>query len=70
MLVLSRKVGEKIVIGGNIELYVVDIRGDKVRLGIEAPRNVSIHREEIANAIAIEAAQHAPDSEVVNESHS
>ena len=47
MLVLSRKKDEKIVIGDNITLMVIEIRGDKVRLGIDAPRDVTVHREEI-----------------------
>ena len=47
MLVLSRKKDEKIIIGGNIELTVIDIQHDKVRLGIEAPREVTVDREEI-----------------------
>jgi carbon storage regulator len=51
MLVLSRKQDEKIIIGENIVLMVVAIQGDKVRIGIEAPRDVSIHREEVFNAI-------------------
>jgi carbon storage regulator len=51
MLVLSRKKDEKIVIGDTIKLMVIEIRGDKVRLGIEAPRDVSVHREEVYNAI-------------------
>jgi carbon storage regulator len=55
MLVLSRKKDEKIVIGDNITLMVIEIRGDKVRLGIDAPRDVSVHREEIYDAIKREA---------------
>lgn len=47
MLVLSRKVGEQIKIGPNVVFTVVEIRGDRVRLGFEAPGNVAIHREEI-----------------------
>jgi carbon storage regulator len=47
MLVLSRKRGERILIGSNIQLMVVDIRGDKVRLALDAPRDVSIHRQEV-----------------------
>lgn len=52
MLVLSRKKGESIVIGEEVTLTVVEIRGDKVRLGIEAPKDVTIHRQEVADAIA------------------
>ncbi|MCL4154462.1 UNVERIFIED_CONTAM: hypothetical protein GTU68_022923 [Idotea baltica] len=55
MLVLSRKKDEKIVIGDNITLVVIEIRGDKVRLGIEAPRDVAVHRKEIYDAIKREA---------------
>ena len=51
MLVLSRKQDEKIIIGDSITLMVVSIQGDKVRLGIEAPKEVSIHREEVYQAI-------------------
>ena len=51
MLVLSRKKDEKIVIGDNISIMVVEIRGDKVRLGIDAPRDVSVHRREVYDAI-------------------
>ncbi|MCG6154908.1 carbon storage regulator CsrA [Rubinisphaera margarita] len=51
MLVLSRKKNESIVIDDRIVITVVDIRGDKVRLGIEAPKDVSIHRSEVYEAI-------------------
>lgn len=51
MLVLSRKKDEVICIGDDIKLMVVDIQGDKVRLGIEAPRNVGVHRQEVYDAI-------------------
>ena len=51
MLVLSRKRDESIMIGDGIELKVVAIRGDKVRLGIEAPAGVSVHRREVYEAI-------------------
>ncbi len=51
MLVLSRKKNESIVINERIVLTVVEIRGDKVRLGIEAPRDVPIHRSEIYEAL-------------------
>ena len=58
MLVLSRKKDEKIVIGDSITLMVIEIRGDKVRLGIEAPRDVTVHREEVYDAIKRENARH------------
>ena len=51
MLVLARKTDERIVIGDNIVITVVEIRGDKVRLGIEAPREVPVHRQEVYEAI-------------------
>ena len=51
MLVLTRNRDEKIMIGDNIIITIVEIRGDKVRIGIEAPRNVSVHREEVYYAI-------------------
>ena len=51
MLVLSRKRDERIVIGDNIVITVVEIRGDKVRLGIEAPLDVPVHRHEVYEAL-------------------
>lgn len=51
MLVLSRKRNESIVVDDNITIVVVEIRGDKVRLGVEAPRQVPVHRREIFDAI-------------------
>jgi carbon storage regulator len=51
MLVLSRKRDEFIMIGDNIKVTIVDIRGDKVRMGIEAPKDVQVHRSEVYNAI-------------------
>jgi carbon storage regulator len=51
MLVLSRKKNESIIINDNIKITVVEIRGDKIRLGIEAPRDVPVHRQEIFEAI-------------------
>jgi len=52
MLVLSRKKDESIVINNEITIVVVEIRGDKVRLGIEAPKDVPVHRREVFDAIA------------------
>ena len=51
MLVLSRQRDESIVIGDNIVITIVDIRGDKVRLGIEAPGEIPVHRQEVFEAI-------------------
>ena len=66
MLVLSRKKDESIVIGRDIRVTVVETRGDKVRLGIDAPRDVPVHRSEVAEAIrkaneAMAAAEHEAD---------
>lgn len=57
MLVLSRKKGESIVINNDITVVVVEIRGDKVRLGVEAPTSVPVHRREVYEAIQRTAAQ-------------
>ena len=51
MLVLSRKKNESIVIDDDITIVVVEIRGDKVRLGVEAPKEVPVHRREVFDAI-------------------
>ncbi len=51
MLVLSRKKNESIVINNDITIVVVDIRGDKVRLGVEAPKEVPVHRREVFDLI-------------------
>lgn len=51
MLILSRKIGESIIIGDSIEVMLVDIIGDKVRIGVEAPREVPVHRREVWEAI-------------------
>lgn len=64
MLVLSRKKDEKILIGDNITLMVIEIRGDKVRLGIDAPRDVTVHREEVYEAIRREQNRTEEDSPV------
>ncbi len=64
MLVLSRQRDETIIIGDNIEITVVDIRGDKVRLGVSAPKEISVHRKEVYEAIRREnreAAQVKPE---------
>lgn len=61
MLVLSRQVDEKIIIGDSITITVVEIRRGLVRLGIDAPRNVPVHREEVYKAIKAAESQTQPD---------
>ena len=69
MLVLSRKKDEKIVIGDNITLMVIDIRGDKVRLGIEAPKDVAVHRQEVYEAIQKEMEMERQQKTEQNDPH-
>jgi carbon storage regulator len=57
MLVLSRQRDESIMIGDDVEITIVDVRGDKVRLGITAPKHIPVHRREIYDAIQREKAQ-------------
>jgi carbon storage regulator len=67
MLVLSRKPGEALRVGDNIEITIVEVKGDMVRLGIEAPRNVQVWRKELWEAIVaenIKAASEAATAEV------
>lgn len=54
MLVLSRKKGEALVIGHDVVVRVIDVRGDQVRIGIDAPRSVTVHREEIYRQVVAE----------------
>ncbi|MDM7461372.1 MAG: carbon storage regulator CsrA [Fimbriimonadales bacterium] len=64
MLVLTRKVNQSIMIGDDIEVIVLEVRGEQVRLGIKAPRTVTVHRREIYDAIQQEnllAAQSKPE---------
>jgi carbon storage regulator len=61
MLVLSRKKDESIVINNDVTITIVEIRGDKVRLGISAPKNVAVHRLEVYEAIH----GHAPEADVL-----
>lgn len=58
MLVLSRKRNESIVIGDNVVVTLIDIRGDKIRLGIEAPQDIPVHRKEVYEAIKRVNEQH------------
>ena len=69
MLVLSRKRDERIVIGGNIVITVIEVRGDKVRLGIQAPGDIPVHRQEVYDALKrIEAEQQAAEAKIAQNS--
>jgi carbon storage regulator len=63
MLVLSRQRDESIVIGDNVVITIVDIRGDKVRLGIEAPGEIPVHRQEVYEAIQRENRKPGPSQD-------
>src|SRR5271169_6714876 len=65
MLVLSRKKNESIIINDNITVTVIEIRGDKVRLGIEAPKHVTVHRREVYEAIQNQARALDADAKTV-----
>ena len=67
MLVLSRHKDERIIIGGNIVITVIDIRGDKVRIGIEAPRELTVHREEVVEAIQRDGLREKKEETTVEE---
>ena len=54
MLILTRRISESVIIGDNVKITVLGIKGNQVRLGIDAPRDVSVHREEIYNRIQSE----------------
>jgi carbon storage regulator len=65
MLVLSRRVGEAIVVGGNIRILVLSVTGSSVRIGVQAPRSVTVHREEVlaqAGELPADLAEH-PEGE-------
>lgn len=51
MLILTRKVGESVLIGNDISITILNVRGNQVKLGVEAPKEVSVHREEIYQRI-------------------
>ena len=64
MLILTRRVGETLVIGDNMRITVLGVRGQQVRIGVDAPKSVSVHREEIYNRIKFgdeDATGEAPD---------
>ena len=57
MLILSRRVGETIMVGDEVEVTVLEINGNQVKIGIEAPKEIAVHREEIYERIQAEAVQ-------------
>ena len=63
MLVLSRRAGESIVIGDDVTITILDVRGDVVRVGIEAPRSVKVHRAELLRELEASNRQAASPSE-------
>ena len=63
MLILTRRVGETLVIGDEIRITVLGVRGNQVRMGVNAPKNVAVHREEIYQRIQSEKDSSQPISE-------
>ena len=63
MLILTRRSGEAVIVGDNVRIAVLDIRGNQVRLGVEAPREVTVHREEVYQRIAEEQGSAGGDDE-------
>jgi carbon storage regulator len=60
MLILTRRVGEAVMIGDDVSITVLDVKGHQVRLGIDAPRSVAVHREEVYQRIKLEQAGEGP----------
>ncbi len=63
MLILTRRSGEAVIVGDNVRIAVLDIRGNQVRLGVEAPREVTVHREEVYRRIVEEQGSVPGDDE-------
>jgi carbon storage regulator len=62
MLILTRRVGETLMIGDEVKVTVLGVKGNQVRLGVDAPRDVSVHREEIYQRIQDEKDESSPES--------
>ena len=67
MLILARKVGQSIMIGEDVEITVIEVRGEQVRLGINAPKNVSVYRKELLDQIAAENLRAAGTVDIASE---
>ena len=63
MLILTRRVGETLMVGDDVTVTVLGVKGNQVRIGVNAPKDVSVHREEIYQRIQKEKADNKPDSE-------
>lgn len=66
MLILSRKINEKIKIGNEITISIIEIRGDQVKIGVEAPKDVKVFRQEVFNAIQKENMEAAANQDSLN----
>ena len=60
MLILTRRVGESLMIGDNVTVTVLGVKGNQVRIGVDAPKEVAVHREEIYEKIRAETSKDAP----------
>ena len=67
MLILTRRVGETVMIGDDITVTVLGVKGNQVRIGVNAPRNVAVHREEIFERIKREEAGDSPEADDTND---
>ena len=63
MLILTRRVGESLIIGDDVTITVLGVKGNQMRIGVNAPRDVAVHREEILNRIQADAASDREEEE-------
>ncbi|MDR1326077.1 MAG: carbon storage regulator CsrA [Treponema sp.] len=69
MLILSRKINEKIMIGEDISISIIEIQGDHIRIGVDAPKNIKIFRQEVFDAIKMENKAAATSAPVLPQFH-